>query len=188
MQSPYNFIIKPKGGRRYNNINEDGLVISTSQEDHTVTNRYGIVEAIPMGYQGGIKRGDILLVHHNVFRKYYDMKGRERSGPSYVKDDICVVYWDQFFLYKSAGQWKAHNPYCFIRPLPNTALNYANFNVEEPKELFLIGEIAYINDQLISLGLKVGDKISFAPESEYAFEIEGEKLYRMFTRNICLKL
>ena len=99
MQSPYQFVIKPKGGRRYDNI-KDGLIISSSQEDHTVTNRFGIVEAVPMGYQGEIQKGDTLLVHHNVFRKYYDMKGRERSGPSFVKDDIYVVYWDQFFLYK----------------------------------------------------------------------------------------
>ncbi len=187
MQSPYNFIIKPVGGRRYDNIKE-GLIVSTSQEDHTVTNRFGIVENVPMGYNGSIHIGDTLLVHHNVFRKYYDMKGRERSGPSYVKDDLYVVYWDQFFLYKSKGRWLSHNPYCFIRPLENTAMHYANFNAEAPSELFLVGEIAYINDELIKLGLKVGDKISFSPESEYEFEIDGEKLYRMFTKNICVKL
>jgi len=97
MISPYNFIITPKGGRRYNNINKEGLITSSSQEDHTVTNRYGIVKEVPMGYDGEIQKGDTLLVHHNVFRKYYDMKGRERSGPCYVKDDIYVVYYDQFF-------------------------------------------------------------------------------------------
>ena len=82
----------------------------------------------------------------------------------------------------------APNPFCFVRPLPNTEIKFGNINIEDTSELFLIGEIAYINDQLISLGLKVGDKISFSPESEYAFEVEGEKLYRMFTRNICVKL
>jgi len=56
------------------------------------------------------------------------------------------------------------------------------------QELFLIGEIAYINNQLKDLGLKVGDRISFTPDSEYAFDVDGEKLYRMYTRNICLKL
>ena len=188
MQSPYHFIINPKGGRRYDNIKDNGLIISTSQEDHTVTNRYGIVKSVPMGYTGEIKKGDTLLVHHNVFRKYYDMKGRERSGPSFVKNDIYVVYTDQFFLYQCDGEWKAPSPYCFIRPLENKDISFGNINEEEMKELFLIGEIAYINNQLISLGLKVGDKISFTPESEYAFEVEGEKLYRMFTRNICLKL
>ena len=188
MVSPYNFIISPKGGRRYNNINNEGLITSSSQEDHTVTNRFGIVENVPMGYTGDIKLGDTLLVHHNVFRKYYDMKGRERSGPCHVKDDIYVVYYDQFFLYQSNGKWKAPNPYCFIRPLENKEISFGNINEEEMNELFLIGEIAYINNQLLSLGLKVGDKISFTPDSEYAFEVEGEKLYRMFTRNICLKL
>lgn len=188
MQSPYHFIIKPRGGRRYDNIKENGLIISTSQEDHTVTNRYGIVESVPMGYEGEIKKGDTLLVHHNTFRKYYDMKGRERSGPAFVKDDIYVVDHSQFFLYKSKGEWKAPNPYCFIRPVKNEEIKFGNINEEEIQELFLIGEIAYINNQLLKLGLKVGDKISFTPESEYAFNVDGEKLYRMFTRNICLKL
>jgi len=188
MVSPYNFIVTPKGGKRYNNINADGLITSSSQEDHTVTNRYGIVQALPMGYEGEIQKGDTLLVHHNVFRKYYDMKGRERSGPCYVKDDTYVVYYDQFFLYKNDGEWKAPCPYCFIRPLENTEYSFGNINMEDHTELFLIGEIAYINNQLLDLGLKVGDKISFSPDSEYAFEVDGEKLYRMFTRNICVKL
>ena len=53
---------------------------------------------------------------------------------------------------------------------------------EEP----LIGIVKYINQELLDLGVKVGDEISFQPESEYEFTIEGEKLYRMFTNNITM--
>jgi len=55
---------------------------------------------------------------------------------------------------------------------------------EEP----LIGIVKYINQELLDLGVKVGDEISFQPESEYEFTIEGEKLYRMFTNNITMVL
>ena len=53
---------------------------------------------------------------------------------------------------------------------------------EEP----LMGIVKYINQELLDLGVKVGDEISFQPESEYEFTIEGEKLYRMFTNNITM--
>jgi co-chaperonin GroES (HSP10) len=52
----------------------------------------------------------------------------------------------------------------------------------------LVGTIRYINEQLESFGLKEGDEISFKPESEYEFTVDGEKLYRMFTDNITLSL
>jgi len=38
------------------------------------------------------------------------------------------------------------------------------------------------------MGIKVGDDVSFLPDSEYGFKIEGEKLYRMRQKNIVAKL
>jgi len=40
----------------------------------------------------------------------------------------------------------------------------------------------------LDLGLKEGDEISFKPDSDYEFTVDGEKLYRMFTDNITLSL
>ena len=39
--------------------------------------------ATPLGYDGEIVVGDLLLVHHNVFKFYNDMKGRQKSGKSF---------------------------------------------------------------------------------------------------------
>ncbi len=44
----------------------------------------------------------------------------------------------------------------------------------------------YINQELIDLGVKEGDEVSFTPDSEYEFYVDGEKLYRMFTNNITM--
>jgi hypothetical protein len=36
-------------------------------------------------------KGDTLLVHHNVFKFYNDIKGVERSGRSYFMDDLFFI-------------------------------------------------------------------------------------------------
>ena len=94
MKSPYYFIVKPVNGRRYDNIKNIGgidFVTSVSQEDHLASNRFAEVVSCPLSYTGEIVPGDILLVHHNVFKIYYDMKGREKSGRSFFKDDLFFI-------------------------------------------------------------------------------------------------
>ena len=191
MRSPTQFIIKPVGGRRYDNIKKYGdidFVTSTSQEDHTVSNRYGEVIATPLGYEGEIQVGDHLLVHHNVFKIYYDMKGREKSGPCHFRNDIFMVEPDQFFLYKRGDKWKTHSHYCFVRPLANENCTIFNMNFENNNHLPLIGQLVYSNSELEDRGIKEGDIVGFQPHCEYEFRVEGEILYRMFTRNICIKI
>ena len=58
-----------------------------------------------------------------------------------------------------------------------------NFD-EEP----LMGRMKYPNAYLESKGVRKGMKVGFKPESEYEFEVDGEKLYRMFDHQITLML
>ena len=100
MRSPYNFIVTPLNKRRYDNIKEIGdtkFITSTSQEDHEASNRFASVVSLPINYTGPIKEGDTLLVHHNVFKFYYDMQGREKSGRSFLKDNLFLIDNEQFF-------------------------------------------------------------------------------------------
>lgn len=88
MQSIHSFLVKPKGGRRYNNTKKIGdvdFILSVSPDDHTVTNREAVVVSVPVNYDGDVEVGDTILVHHNVFRTYQDMKGRHRSGKSFLR-------------------------------------------------------------------------------------------------------
>jgi len=191
MRSPFQFIVKPKGGRTYDNIRSYGdkdFIISSSQEDHTVTNRFATVVSTPINYGGEIVAGDTLVVHHNVFRKYYDMKGREKSSYSFFKDDIYFIDDQQYFLYKHKGVWKAPDPFCFVAPMENESYDIFTAKLENHNEMDLVGKIRYINSEMESWGLAAGDVVSFQPESEYEFTIEGEKLYRMRTMNICIKV
>ena len=187
MRSPYNFIVTPLKNKRYDNIKDIGdveFITSVSKEDHKTSNRFAKVVALPIHYNGPIKEGDTLLVHHNVFKLYYDMQGVEKSGRSFLKDNLFLIDNEQFFLYKQNKKRKAHGKYCFIKPVSLEDSYIFKGGNEEP----LVGIVKYINKELELLGIQEGDKISFTPDSEYEFNIEGEKLYRMFTNNITMVL
>jgi hypothetical protein len=91
---------------------------------------------------------------------------------------------EQFYAYKKDGTWYSYDRYCFVKPVPATeSYIYKPFS-EEP----LVGLVKISNDYLISKGVNNGDRISFKPESEYEFDIDGEKLYRMYDHQITMKL
>jgi len=187
MKSPSNFIVKPLNGKRYDNTKEIAgleLIVSTSEEDHKFSNRYAEVVETPIGYDGKIKIGDTLLVHHNVFKYYNDMKGRQRSGRSFFKDDLFFVDLDQFFLYKNEDGWNAHDRYCFIKPIKREDSIIFKNTIEEP----LIGTMKYPNEYLISKGVNVGDRVVFTPDSEYEFTVDDEKLYRIYDHQLTMIL
>ena len=85
------------------------FIVSTSEEDHKFSNRYAEVLATPLSYDGDIEPGDILLVHHNVFKFYNDMKGQRQSGKSFLKDDTFLIDPDQFYMYKKNGKWHTYD-------------------------------------------------------------------------------
>ena len=99
MKSPFYFIAKPKKGKRYDNTKDIAgveFILSTSEEDYKFSNRYADVVELPLGYTGPIEIGDTLLVHHNAFKFYNDMRGRQKSGKSFFKDDLFFIETDQF--------------------------------------------------------------------------------------------
>ena len=187
MQSPFYFIVKPNKGKRYDNTKQIAgieFIVSTSEEDYKFANRLAEVIQVPLGYKGPIQIGDTLLVHHNAFKFYNDIKGRQKSGKSFFKDDLFFIETDQFFMYKQDGRWKPYDRYCFVKPIPTTESYIKKPFSEEP----LMGEMKYPNEYLLSQGLKEGDLVCFAPDSEYEFTVDDEKLYRMFDHQITIKL
>ena len=187
MKSPFYFIAKPINGKRYDNtkdIEGTELIVSTSEEDHKFSNRYAQVIELPLGYTGPISIGDILLVHHNAFKFYNDIKGNQKSGKSFFKDNLFFIEMDQFFMYKNNDTWYSYDRYCFVKPIPPTESYIKKPFNEEP----LMGMMQYPNEYLISKGVNKGDLVCFSPDSEYEFTVDGEKLYRMFDHQITIKL
>jgi co-chaperonin GroES (HSP10) len=52
----------------------------------------------------------------------------------------------------------------------------------------LMGIMKYPNEYLTSQGVKAGDSVVFSPDSEYEFNVDGEKLYRMYDHQITIKI
>ena len=183
VKSLYEFIVRPVGGKRYNNTKSIGgidFIVSTSEEDHKYANREAEVLQVPLNYEGDIKVGDILLVHHNAFKFYNDIKGRRQSGKSFFKDDLFFIDNDQFFMYKQDGEWKSHDRYCFVSPIPPQDSYIFKPFTREP----LVGVMEYPNKYLSAQGVKRGDTVIFKPESEYEFDVDGVIMYRMFDHQI----
>lgn len=183
MRSLHAFIIEPKD-QRYNNtkkIDQVDLILNTDLQDHKFVSRVGIVISTPIVGKTGIKQGDEVLVHHNVFRRFHDVRGEEVNSKSYFEEDKYFVFPEQVFMYRRNTEWKPLEGFCFVQPLKNK-----NIFSENPEQE-LTGIIKYLDNGLIKNGIKKGDLIGFTPDSEYEFIIDNQRLYRVPTNSICIK-
>ena len=183
MQSPNQFIVTPSNNRRYDNVKTiEGLeiILDTSEESASFSNREAVVLNTPINYTGPIKQGDILLVHHNVFKYYNDMYGRRQSGKSFFKDDKFFIDETQYYMYKNNSKWYAVEPFCFVAPLPATETYIYKPFSDEP----LMGVMEYTCSSIEKHGIKKGDIVTFMPDSEYEFKFNEQKLYRIRSKNI----
>ena len=178
MKSVYNFVVTPRG-ERYNNTKKlDGgeLILNTEIFNHQYVNREAIVMSTPIVGDTDIKAGDTVIVHHNVFRRWHNVKGIEKNSRSYFNESTYMISSDQIFLYKRDDKWKVPKGYCFVIPLK--AQNPLNVDLERP----LVGIVKYSDGTA-----KVGDLVGFKPSSEYEFIIDGERLYRVLSNFITIK-
>lgn len=183
MKSIQYFIIEPLNGKRYDNtidVNGVELFLSATVEDHKTSNRFAIVKEVPKIYNGEIKPGDIVVVHHNVFKFYYDIKGRMKSSWNHVKDDLFICEIDQIYLYKRDGEWKVPYPFCFVEPINQLE----SFIAVDAKYEHLLGKVIFYPTEELSNG----DMVAFRPDSEYEFKIDGNLIYRMRVKDLCLQI
>jgi len=119
MNSVFNFIVKPFDERNNNKIkvDESELILNTEMQNHQYVSRHGVVIATPLATCSEVKQGDEVIVHHNVFRRFYDVRGKEKNSKSYFKEDLFFVQQDQVYAYKRGGKWKAISGFSFIKPL-----------------------------------------------------------------------
>ena len=178
MQSLYYFIVKPFEDR-YDNIRQvDGnnLIINTGIEDHRFISKKAVVVSTPAAYDTKINIGDELYIHHNIFRRWYDQKGKERNSSTHFKDNLYFVSLEQIYMYNL----KPNLDYCFVKPLKNQSV------LENRKEQPNVGIVKYSNKSLEALKITPGTLITFTPNSEFEFIIEGERLYCMKSNDIAL--
>ena len=178
MKSVYNFVVKPIG-KRYNNVKKVGdkeLILNTEIFNHQYVNRRATVISKPIIGDTDIDVGSDVILHHNVFRRWHDVKGIEKNSKSYFNEDTYIVNEDQIFLYKKFWQWRSPKGFCWVKPIKNKD-KYANSETQEN-----IGIIKYTDGSF-----KVNDLVGFTPISKYEFVIDNELLYRVYTKFITIK-
>tara|TARA_R100001510_G_scaffold56537_1_gene62313 strand:+ start:1069 stop:1662 length:594 start_codon:yes stop_codon:yes gene_type:complete len=178
VKSLYQFIVKPFDNR-YDNVkklDDKYLIINTSIEKHLFVSKKAVVVSTPAAFKTKIKIGDIVYVHHNIFRRYYDIRGVEKNSSTYFKDNMYFCNVDQIYMYND----KCHLNYCFVKPIVNK--NELDVNIEQPN----VGIIKYTNSSLEALKIKPGTLVTFTPNSEFEFIINDERLYCMKSNDIAL--
>ena len=178
MKSVYNFVVTPVGGRYNNSKKVEGgdLILNTEIYNHQFVNRIAKVISTPIIGDTDIESGDRVVVHHNVFRRWHNIKGIEKNSRSYFDESTYLITQDQIFLYKRNGEWKAPKGYCFIQPIKSSD----KFSGE--KEIPLIGIVKHSDGTV-----NKDDLVGFKPSAEYEFIIDNQRLYRVLSNFITIK-
>jgi len=178
MKAPFDFVIEPKGNR-YNNTTKVGdkdLILNTEVFNHQFVNREAIVKSVPSAINTEIKPRDEIIIHHNVFRRWHDVKGQERNSRSFLNENTYLIKEEQIFLYKRNFNWKSLKGYCFIQPIKD--IDNLTEDIEKP----LVGKIVYTDGSF-----EENELVGFKPGSEYEFIINGKRLYRVLSNFITIK-
>ena len=179
MKSVYNFVVTPIG-ERYNNtkkVEGGDLILNTEIYNHQFVNREATVISKPIVGDTDIKAGDTVIVHHNVFRRWHNVKGIEKNSRSYFNESTYLITQDQIFLYKRNNKWNAPKGFCFIKPLKEID-DPLNVNIERP----LIGIVKYSDGTV-----KVNELVGFKPKTQCEVMVDGQRLYRVLSNLITIK-
>jgi hypothetical protein len=122
-----------------------------------------------------IKIDDEVIVHHNVFRRWYNIKGVEKNSRCYFEDNKYIVSGDQIFLYKK-DKWISTPGYTFVKSI----VNEDNYSIE--KERNFIGVVKYSDGTF-----NENEVIGFGPNMRMEYIIEGQKLWRVMNKYIEIK-
>ena len=181
MNAYKDYIVSPMGNRYNNNIQvgKRELIVNTEIFNHQYVNRKAKVIATPLLFQSPINVGDEVIVHHNVFRRWLNVKGVEKNSRSYWKDNKYILSEDQIYLYKREN-WIAMPGYSFVKPIKS--LNPYHYKLSLDIEQPLVGVIKY-SDGTFSKNELVG----FTPVSQFEFVVDGERLYRVMNKFITIK-
>ena len=179
MRGIYDIIVEPLGSR-YNNskkVGDKSLILNTEIFNHKYINREARVTDVPVVNPMGISEGDIIIVHHNIFRRWVNMNGCEQNSRGYLSKDRYFVQPDQVYLTKKpGGNWKCIDGYCFVQPIKEN--DFFSDESERP----LIGVVKYSDGTV-----NTGDLVGFKPNSEFEFVVDSQRMYRVLSKFITIK-
>jgi hypothetical protein len=183
MKAVWNFLVKPIDNRYDNSIkiNDKNLILNTSIEKFKFISNRAIIVKTPKAFNTVLKEGDEIVIHHNVFRRYYNQKGKAVDSSKKFIDDLFFCQPDQIYLYKTNNKWKSFGDRCFVAPIKN----------KDPltldKEQKNIGILKYGNKLLEARGISERDLIGFPSMREFEFIIDNTRLYCLHIDDILIK-
>ena len=177
MNAYKDYIIEPVGDRYNNSVRVDDkeLILNTEIFNHQYINRLAKIIATPLLFQSPLNVGDEVIVHHNIFRRWNDVKGREKNSRSYWKDNKYIISQDQIYLYKRED-WVAMSGFSFVKPIKQND----KFSLEN--EQSLIGIIKYSDGTF-----RKEELVGFRPKIQCEDFINEERLYRVKNNFITIK-
>ena len=183
MEAVWNFLVKPIGDRYDNSIkiNNKNLILNTSIEKFKFISNRAIIVKTPKAFKTVLKEGDEIVIHHNVFRRYYNQRGKAVDSSKKFIDDLFFCQPDQIYLYKTDDKWRSFGDRCFVAPIKN----------KDPltldKEQKNIGILKYGNKLLEARGINERDLIGFPSMREFEFIIDNTRLYCLHMDDILIK-
>lgn len=175
MKALYKFIVTTES--RYNNkksVDGKELIVNSeiTERDARFVNRIAEVVSIPTAINTPIQVGDKIIVHHNVFRTWYDQRGKLKDGSGFLGEGKFAVHYEQVFAYKRNADWVSMPGFVFVAPIKEKREGILVEEIEE--EVPLQGNVVISNGNF-----EIGSRIGFTPDSEYSFYIDGVHLYRI---------
>lgn len=175
MKPLYSFVVEPVGDR-YNNkktVGDKELILNTEMFNHQYINREAFIKKTPVYNPNNLRENDSVILHHNVFRRWHNVKGKEKNGSGFINENEYLVNQDQIFMYKRDKDWFCLPGYTFVKPLKSKD----SFSTD--KERPLIGVVKYSDGTFLPTQL-----VGFSPGDEFEFVIDGERLYRVINKYI----
>ena len=183
MKSIFNFIVTTKE-KIYNNTKKIGdkkLILNTEIFNHQNVSRNAIVLETPIMSCFEVQKGDEVIIHHNIFRRWYDVKGKQRNSSQYFKEDLFFCKPDQIYLYKKGEKWLPFMDRCFVMPIKDN--NSLTMDLEQK----CVGILKIGNKALEAYDINPGDLVGYKPGREWEFVIDGKRIYCMKSNDIVIK-
>ena len=189
-----NYVIVEIDEAYKNYIETENSKIYTNSTIESVSNINRAARVIEAPKFTILKEGNEIITHHNIFRLRYGATGSVIKSNYWLEGNKYFVPLTEVFMVKKPNEeWEALSPYCFIKPLKYEDKKIGNIILPSDSakshkgRIKQIGVIEYPNAQMVESGLNVGDKVGFSKNSEYEFNINGEILYKMSSKDIMMK-
>ena len=122
-----------------------------------------------------------MIIHHNIFRRWYDVKGKQRNSSQYFKEDLFFCKPDQIYLHKKGEKWLPFMDRCFVMPIKDN--NSLTMDLEQK----CVGILKIGNDALEAHDINPGDLIGYKPGREWEFIVDKKRIYCMKSNDIVIK-